>query len=102
MIIGTHLDAVNIKYDIGQCVLDMYSETNSFPRIADVCCVNSRNEGSIKVLKDKIYSVAIRLRYGRRNQCEPHLIVMCIFKINQVRSYVATHKTKIHSIAWLS
>ena len=91
MIIGTHLDAVTIhldavtiRYDISQCVRRMYSDTKSFPSIADVWCVNSKNEGNIKELKDRIYSVAIRLRYGRRNQCEPHLIVVCIFKINQV------------------
>ena len=76
MIIGTHHDAVNIRYDIiSQCIDQMYSDTNSFPRIADICCVNTtRNEAIVKSLKNRIYSVAIRLRYGRKNQCKPHLI----------------------------
>ena len=77
MIVGTHLDAVYVKDNLSQHVHSMYSDSGSFPKIADVCYVNSKNEGNIKMLRDRIYSVALCLRYGRRNQCEPHLIVVC-------------------------
>ena len=71
MIIGTHLDTVNVKYDIiSQCIHQMYSDTNFFPKIAHIGTY--KNEGNVKQLKDNIYSVATRLHYGRRNQCEPH------------------------------
>ena len=74
MIIGTHLDAVNIKDDVSQYVHYMYSDSRSFPKIADVCCV-SNTEGHMKPLRSRIYSVALQLHYDRKNQSEPHLCI---------------------------
>ena len=73
MIIGTHLE-FNRNDDTSQRVYCMYSDSNSFPEIADVCCV-SNIEGHMKPLRNRIYSVAIRLQYGRRNRCKPHLCI---------------------------
>lgn len=69
MVIGTHNDIANekevhIKRDINY----MYSDYCSFPKIADVCLV-SNIQGSMKPLRNRIYSVAIRLHYNGRNQC---------------------------------
>ena len=68
MIIGTHLD-VNGNVDISQYVRCMYSDSYSFPKIADICCI-SNIEGHMKPLRNRIYSVAIRLQYGRKKRCE--------------------------------
>lgn len=69
IIVGTHSDAVNIREDdIRQNVHHIYSNSSSFPEIADVCCVSNTN-GSRKTLRNKIYSVATCLRYDRWNRC---------------------------------
>ena len=68
MIIGTHYDAVNVKEkDISQYIHNIYSDNHSFPKIADVCCV-SNTRSNMEVLRNRIYSVAMRLCY-QWNQC---------------------------------
>ena len=69
MIIGTHNDAVNANEDdISQYVHHMYSDTLSFPKIADVCCV-SNTQGRFRMLRNKIFSVAIHLHCDGNNKC---------------------------------
>ena len=69
MITGIHDDAVKVnENDISKKFYQMYSNNRHFPTIADVCCI-SNTKDSLKMLRKRIYSVAIHLHCDQRNRC---------------------------------
>ena len=69
MIIGTYVDAVSVNEDdLSKNIYHMYSDSCSFPTIADVCFV-SNIQGRLTTLRNRIFSVAIRLRFDGNNRC---------------------------------
>ena len=72
MIIGTHVDAISIKEDdISEKVYQLYSDNMLFPTIGGISCISNtkRINGSMKALRQKIYSVAMNLHTNGKNKC---------------------------------
>ena len=69
MIIGTHFDVKGD--DISEKVYQLYSDDNLFPTIAGIKCISNTKciNGSMKALRQKIYSVAMNLHTNGKNKC---------------------------------
>ena len=74
MLIGTHLENVNVKKDESERIQQLYCDDSLYPTIADVSFISntehSHTHGTMKTLRHQIYCVAMNLHTNRKNKCK--------------------------------